>query len=1388
MICPQRSLTVSLLSVSDQPPKRLTRSLHHVTALLLHHHPVNPASLIIRIILNTPQLHPIDFASLLSIVKTSIPTSNVSPLPPVFLNTRVRPSSRHRAPMGVLAELGRLAIADWSPVGNGGGYIAAGTYAGAIDTTSSSLDLVSVDIARSKLIPVASLPSPDRFCAVHWGPPARAHPAGLIAAGLADGSVRVWDAASLIRAPKGADDRHGLIAPTADLSKHDGPVRAVAFNPFLQTRLASGGADGQVLIWDLSNPSAGVPVRPPVAPAAPSPTTSKDEVTAMAWNRKIQTILGTTTASGVMNVWDLKQNRQVINIRNQRGRLRASSLAWHPEIATQIVITCDEDESTAAVLWDLRNATTPVRSFTHHSPKGVVSASWSSHDPDLLLTSSRDNRTVAVSVSTGDIVAESAQAADWDFDVKWSPRIPGLYLSSSFDGRLSVSSILTATSSPAVTSETANALAESFGESASGFQTGMAMQSPRSAEAQSVKYSTSRPPKWLKRPSSVSFGFGGSWSSHSAKDGPKITVDTISEDIPGLSDSCTKLDTMLLDLTSDDPTPAYNWCSEASGAADSAKDKMGWDALACLFQTDSRRKLLDYLGFTLPPKDAVDDIATPVYGLLLSQPIAVPVRPTAPSSLPLPENKIDGGGVDSIANGTGAMNLDGPAPWDVDDVNKKESILDGDDATHGEELLGSKDGLRTKDLAKLNGKDLSSKSREELDVLVRRSVIIGDFKTAVEACLQTGRTADALVIAHAGGPDLWFNTQAEYLSKASTSTGANVVGAVAGPKEKMDEYIRDSAKVGNDSWKEALAVLLTYSSTEELSEACTALGQRLLEKKEEGPALFCFICGGNTRMTTSTWLRQAAPSGKSVTSLLSDRVESLINIVLRVRLLTAASLLAQGEREIGTVRAMDEVSGAALCEFGALLAAQGDHTLAITYLSNLNPSYSCAYGSVEDLLGKATESLALADSAVSAPMSSYPDSSNTYGNSFNPYGSSQSYSSTRNMSPANPAAPPSRTNNAYGMPPPTPPTNSWNSAPTQPAAPPPAPMSFPNAGMGSNPYANPGVPANANPISSALPPRPGMPAPPRPGGVGSQGLVPSRSTRDPSSVYAEAPSYNANAALPPPTGAPTPSMPAPPPVGGTSMQAAAPVGNMAMPPPAPTIPAPPPVGEATAPTNGLYQPPPQGMMMGGGGYDGGMMGAAGLGGGSPVPPPPPPPTNEDAPLPMSYHSKARPGQGSRLPPSAEVAVAKGRAISASGTPGGRPRRSASMSSSLSGMENEIVTVDKADVSKVAGAEQVIVKSLRGSFMYAQGLNQSPMYKRKMDDVSKRLGRLLFALNAGMVDKDVSDLLVAIAKAIENGNYDEAKSVVGTLSRQHWESNRQWIQGLKWLIDCVVTGR
>jgi protein transport protein SEC31 len=49
--------------------------------------------------------------------------------------------------------------------------------------------------------------------------------------------------------------------------------------------------------------------------------------------------------------------------------------------------------------------------------------------------------------------------------------------------------------------------------------------------------------------------------------------------------------------------------------------------------------------------------------------------------------------------------------------------------------------------------------------VVRSSMLIGDLTASVEVCMQSGKFAEALILASTGGDDLWTKTKNAYLKK-----------------------------------------------------------------------------------------------------------------------------------------------------------------------------------------------------------------------------------------------------------------------------------------------------------------------------------------------------------------------------------------------------------------------------------------------------------------------------------------------------------------------------------------------------------------------------------------------------------------------------------------------
>jgi protein transport protein SEC31 len=398
-----------------------------------------------------------------------------------------------------LKEVNRKAVVAWSPSTAHPDYIAMGTVAGALDASFSSsavLEIFPLNLAQkdTHLKPFSTAPSPQHFEKLSWGVKGTRnpmcpfvsvaiqqfffsslrflgietgeHPSGLIAGGMEDGGIYIWNPDAIIS----GDVDNAVIC---SLDRHTGAVRGLEFNPNQSNVLASASADGEVFVWDLTTVN-----EPSVYTPFPKQRAGMDELTCVTWNRSKQAphILA-CAGQGKTLVWDLKQRRAIRELCNPAApTARVSCLAWSYENPFQLVVASDDDKSPALQLWDLRQPVSPLLALNGHH-RGVHSVSWCPHDAGLLLSCGKDSRTLCWDPLQGELLCELPSSTNWNFDVQWSPRMPAVYAAASFNGGVAVHSLL---------------------------DVGAAGGSVSAAI---------RAPSWLRRPASVSFGFGGAMLS-----------------------------------------------------------------------------------------------------------------------------------------------------------------------------------------------------------------------------------------------------------------------------------------------------------------------------------------------------------------------------------------------------------------------------------------------------------------------------------------------------------------------------------------------------------------------------------------------------------------------------------------------------------------------------------------------------------------------------------------------------------------------------------------------------------------------------------------------------------------------------------------------------------
>lgn len=126
------------------------------------------------------------------------------------------------------------------------------------------------------------------------------YPYGLIAGGMVDGNIHVWDPSKVI---DGSDD-----SLLASVEQHQGAIGGLHFNPHKESShlLASGGNDGEVFVTSLERPDA-----PTVFVPAPPPNNAKHtaDITKVAWNTQVAHILASAAQNGSCFIWDLRQKR-----------------------------------------------------------------------------------------------------------------------------------------------------------------------------------------------------------------------------------------------------------------------------------------------------------------------------------------------------------------------------------------------------------------------------------------------------------------------------------------------------------------------------------------------------------------------------------------------------------------------------------------------------------------------------------------------------------------------------------------------------------------------------------------------------------------------------------------------------------------------------------------------------------------------------------------------------------------------------------------------------------------------------------------------------------------------------------------------------------------------
>ncbi|KAF8521642.1 hypothetical protein JB92DRAFT_3141158 [Gautieria morchelliformis] len=785
-----------------------------------------------------------------------------------------------------LKEIHRTSTFAWSP-SLSIPLLATGTVAGALDesfSNDSQLEIWGPDFLDKNEYalggdagqpgPKASVTTTSRFNRLAWGYVDSARPRGVLAAGMENGELGIWDPAKILN---GADASDSLVLRN---TIHTGPVRGLDFNPLQTNLLSSGATNGEIYIWDLKDPSK------PYSPGTRS--TKLDETTAIAWNNHVPHILATSSSSGYTVVWDLRGKREMVALAYSGGagttggsvhgggamaiggRRGMSDVSWHPDNATRLVTASEDDTSPIIMSWDLRNARAPEKILTGHE-KGVLSLSWCKQDADLLLSCGKDNRVLCWNPQTSEIIGELPPANNWAFQVQWCPRNPDLLATAFFDGTIGVHSIQS-------TNETAAPAPVPQQDGADLFD------APGFGQTSQSNLSLKQPPKWLRRPVSSSFGYGGRL----------VTVNNLPNAQGRNQSSVVHLRTVITEHTVIERANKHQDAVDEGSLSEFAERRStetqgkdqgneSWKALLSLFKANSREELITLFGFSKTgivaevaetiknvkatavsstgqeQDDAEGTPHEPVVSFVEPEKDAEPSREGAES----PDQPQSAGPMASETTPSEfsmSATSEGTKAADLESTTTEHSLF-ADDAINGTPqtdaaadffssmgtirgplpghvlvphtnygqdssvaaTIGSGPSSVASEVLKSNTFAIYPKETSEMDRLVTKALVLGDFESAVSLCVASDRFADAILLAVKGGVELLQKTQKAYFERQTTTL----------PYLRLYQSIvtNDLTDIVQNAdlreWQEIFVVLCTFAKQEEFPALAEQLGQRL---------------------------------------------------------------------------------------------------------------------------------------------------------------------------------------------------------------------------------------------------------------------------------------------------------------------------------------------------------------------------------------------------------------------------------------------------------------------------------------------------------------------------------------------------------------------------------
>ena len=700
-------------------------------------------------------------------------------------------------------------------------------------------------------------------------------PSGLIAGGMVDGYVHVWDTAKLL-----TDDPEPLIA---SVEQHQGAINGLQFNPHKDSShlLASGGSDCEVYVTSLERPE-----QPNVFIPAPPPNNAKHtaDITKVAWNTQVVHILASAAQNGSTYIWDLRQKKAWCELRDPSGG-SVADVAWNPDQGLHLVTASGDDRNPVLKLWDLRSSTSlPLATLQGHT-EGILSVSWCPWDPSLLLSCGKDNRTMMWDLfhlqpvydlpisqdgsarsepqdSSGIFGGLASSAGQRRYHVSWSPCMPAVASACSFDRRVQFYSM------------------------------------------HGAKSRLGRAPKWLRKPCGASFAFGGKLASFDSsaleglgegkKAAPGTTLLKISQVVedPALVTFCDDFHQAI------DKGDFKGYCANKASTAETERDRQVWGLMKVIcFEENARGELLSHLGFD---NAAIAAAAEDYVRTKQAE------NGTATSS-------------SQVAAGAAFQSVDGASAADVFGSSSSPDQPPAPPSPKHEPPKPASDATKLSPGAAAATAEMvaAALAGEQSEPMIRKALVVGNFAAAVDCCLEAGLMAEALLLAQCGDQALWQKTQSAFFDRQKQKYPFLSILYAIIRSEMMNLVLQSDLS----KWRETLALLSTYGKSDEFPTMCEALAGRLeSERRDLESATLCYMCAANVPRVVAFWTAELKQANASLGRHTDTR--ALQRYVEKVTVFTQANPVSD----------MGADCSKYFAEYANLLASQGRLDLAPRYL------------------------------------------------------------------------------------------------------------------------------------------------------------------------------------------------------------------------------------------------------------------------------------------------------------------------------------------------------------------------------------------------------------------------------------------------------------------------